>query len=375
MTTQRNLLYAVALRSADGVTATIYKDLIDHFHHAKNVFDASREEIRRVTKGKLALSHLHIEKDALLSTAASILKVHRDENIHIVAYGEKDYPASLKEINIPPSLLYCSSEVPFQGRPIISIVGTRRPTSYGKELTKSFIHELKKYNPIIVSGLAYGIDATAHLAALDCGIPTIAVLAGGVDRVYPSMHANTAQALAKSKGGLVSEYALGVKPSIPHFPARNRIIAGLSEATIVVEAPERSGALITAYYANEFNREVFAFPNHVHAQNAVGCHELIRKNMAHLITKAEDLAYILNWPSSSVEKDTTQEKRTAVPLTSDEKRFFAVLQKNSQARVAVNHMSTLLKCSLEYTSSLALQLELKGVVAIEANHYLLRRSH
>ena len=303
MSTNSDHLYAIALKLAKGIGPVTYKNCIDHFGHAKNVFCASATQKGTPAKINVNFSSLLAEEKALLSAAKNFLEKHKKEGIRVVAYGEETYPRRLAQLHAPPSLLYCSPLAKLDKNRVISIVDTRHPTAYGKEVTKALVCQLKKYNPLIVSGLAYGIDIAAHEAALAYGIPTVAVMPGGHDMIYPALHADIAQKLPQGGGGLLSEYSLGVKPSIHHFPARNRIIAGISDATIVVQAPQKSGALITAYFANECNREVFAVPGPIHAESSAGCHHLIKNHVAHLLTDIDDLAYVMNWShDTSVKK-------------------------------------------------------------------------
>lgn len=372
MSSLKSHLYSVALNLAQGIGPVLYKDLIDHFGNPQNVFQASPSKMTEVLKKKSNLDYLISQEKKLLAKAQEFLAKHQQYNIEVVAYGEANYPLSLSEIYAPPSLLFHTPNVQFHNKHMISIVGTRNPSTYGKAITQELICALKKYNPVIVSGLAHGIDITAHETALEHDIPTIAVMGGGIDSIYPSDHTQTADRMIENKGGLISEHCLGAKPSSHHFPARNRIIAGLCDATIVIEAPEKSGALITAYYANQFNREVFTIPSHIYAKRSVGCHMLIKKHLAHLITDADDVAYMMGWSDTFNAKDVEYKKVQKSHLTSQEEMLMSILDKGAYHKRSTESLSNSLNLSLESTVALALQLEAKGIVEIMGNHCMVK---
>lgn len=371
MSTHSDHLYTIALKLAKGIGSVTYKNCIDRFGHAKNVFCASPSQKTKLPKINVNFASLLAEEKTLLSAAKNLLERHKRQGVRVVAYGEEMYPTRLAQLHAPPSLLYCSLGAELDKHRVVSIVGTRQSTAYGKEVTKALVYQLKKYNPLIVSGLAYGIDIAAHKAALAYDIPTVAVMPGGHDMIYPSLHADIAEKLPQGGGGMLSEYSLGVKPSMHHFPARNRIIAGLSDATIVVEAPKKSGALITAYFAHECNREVFAVPGPIDAESSAGCHHLIKNHVAHLLTHIDDLAYVMNWSHDSSEKNNRKNESLAVALTTQEKVFVQVLH-DSRKTVNMDMLSTALHLPLDTIASLALHLEMKGVIEVMGDSYRLK---
>ena len=244
---------------------------------------------------------LQLASSSLVEEALRIEQQCAQEGIRPLFLLSEEYPASLREIAVPPMVLYVRGAYDLWcDREHISLVGTRRASEYGQKLTRQIVKDLSKVHPplTIVSGLAYGVDIRAHEAALDEGLPTVAVLAHGLDTLYPSAHRRIAEEILRDGGAWVSEYPPGVKPYRQAFVARNRIIAGLSAATIVIEAGERSGSLSTASYAFESGREVFACPGRLTDPLSVGCHQLIEGQRAHLYLGAPSLGKELGWETS-----------------------------------------------------------------------------
>ncbi|MBC7391344.1 MAG: DNA-protecting protein DprA, partial [Opitutaceae bacterium] len=216
------------------------------------------------------------------------------KNISIFGVNDPDYPERLKHIPDAPLFVYWQGKISGDYERSVAIVGTRQATEYGKLATEKIINELADYKPVIVSGFAYGIDIIAHKAALSEGLKTIGVLGGGLGKVYPALHKKYVEPILDN-GALVSEYAYNVDPEQKHFPARNRIVAGMVDAVIVVEAAIGGGALITAELANSYNTDVFAVPGNLSSKYSEGCNELIRKNVAGIYTGVKGFAEMLNW--------------------------------------------------------------------------------
>ena len=249
---------------------------------------------------------LQLASSSLVEEALRIEQQCSQEGIRPLFLLSEEYPASLREIAVPPMVLYVRGAYDLWcDREHISLVGTRRASEYGQKITRQIVKELASIHPplTIVSGLAYGVDIRAHEAALDEGLPTVAVLAHGLDTLYPSAHRRIAEEILRDGGAWVSEYPPGVKPYRQAFVARNRIIAGLSAATIVVEAGERSGSLSTASYALESGREVFACPGRLTDLLSIGCHKLIEEQRAHLYLGAISLGRELGWDASADSSD------------------------------------------------------------------------
>ncbi|MHB9147482.1 MAG: DNA-processing protein DprA [Candidatus Amoebophilus sp.] len=282
--------------------------------------------------------------------------------MQVLSFFDESYPLRLKHIATPSSFLFCQGNMNFSMSKVISIVGTRKATPYGKSFVEKFIAGLREYEEIlVVSGLAYGIDLQAHKMCLRYGLSTVGVLAGGLDKIYPTAHKKVALDML-AHGGLVSETPIGSTLETFQFPQRNRIIAGLADATVVVEADYKSGAIITANFANAYNREVFAVPGNIDATYSVGCNHLIKTQQAHLLTSTDDLAYIMNWQKcSQPNKLIDLNKEKLVGLSQVEQEIVQVL-KLLQKEAYIDEISQQIQLSPSQVSSMLLQLELKNIV-------------
>ena len=281
---------------------------------------------------------------------------------------DDDYPFRLKQCVDSPIMLYAKGNaVNLNAKRIISVVGTRKATDYGKRITETIIEGLSCLDDLlVVSGLAYEIDVVAHKASLKYNVPTIGVLAHGLDRIYPTMHYQISREM-QEKGALLSDFTSGTNPDRDNFPKRNRIIAGLSDATLVVEARKKGGALITADIANSYSRDVFAVPSRLGDQNSEGCNNLIRRNQAALVQSAEDICYLMGWDADSQKNDTKQVE-LFVDLSKDEEELIGIL--SSKEKVSIDLIAMQAKLSIPKIMQLLLQLELKGLVrALPGNQY------
>ena len=284
---------------------------------------------------KLGVRHEHefdkMSREKALNLANLEYKRISPHNIKPLFLMDENYPKALGEIYDPPVILYCIGELGIETNRFVSVVGTRKPSPYGIEFCNKFISDLGDYFPdvAIVSGLAYGIDSAAHRKALDKGLSTIAVVAHGLNMIYPAANRNLAKEILKSGGAIISEYPFGVKPFKPNFLARNRIVAGLSEATIVVESKIKGGAMSTANFAFLYNRDVMALPGRSSDELSSGCNLLIRKNKAHLIETAPDFIDVTGWQPLNIPVSPIQ--RNLFPeLTGDSKRIYEILKNNSE---------------------------------------------
>lgn len=345
----------IALSQSHHLGPILFERLLTRFGSAKAVFQYPPHVLARVPGMDIRRAQAIHRKEAM-AEATTLWKAHESVQIRIIASCEADYPERLKHIYGAPMLLYLRGDVNLNATKIVSIVGTRTATSYGKRAVETLLDGLRKHTPLIVSGLAYGIDIYVHRTALALGFPTLAVLAGGLDRIYPAAHRADAQAMLK-QGGLLSEHALKTQPEAYRFVTRNRIIAGISDATIVVEAGEKSGALITARYANDYNREVFAVAGDIHAPYSVGCHQLIKTHQAHLLTRSSDLTDALRW--SEPASRPAPSLRQLSGLTAEENR---IVQAIGQRPIHIDTLSTQTKMPAYQVSAMLLQLELKQIV-------------
>lgn len=290
------------------------------------------------------------------------LKYTEKNQIQCITLNEAAYPSRLRECEDAPLALFYRGNAPLNALRIVSIVGTRHATAYGADLCLSFIQELKEQCPdvLIVSGLAYGIDIHAHRAALQNGFPTIGVLAHGLDRIYPAAHRKTAIDMM-DHGGLLTEFMSGTNPDRQNFVKRNRIVAGMSDATIVVESAVKGGALITAELAESYHRDCFAFPGRTKDLYSAGCNELIKNNRASLILSAEDFVNAMGWNLSSTPSSKTIQRELFPDLNEEEKNIVQVLQRNPDG-IQINILVVETNIPINRMSALLFELEMKGVV-------------
>jgi DNA processing protein len=283
-----------------------------------------------------------------------------DEQVKLLFYLDADFPKRLRQVIDSPTLLYVRGKIDFENEKSIAIVGTRNATSYGKERVEELITGLVLHQALIVSGLAYGIDILAHKSAEKNGLPTVAVMGSGIDIIYPSAHTEVARRI-QNNGGIVTENPFGTKPDAHNFPARNRIIAALCDALIVVEAAEKGGALITANIANTYNKDIFAFPGGVDQPYSMGCNNLIKSNRANLITSVKDLEYIMNWEPNAA--DTKKKAKVRLELSAFDAQERSVLEVlYEKSHMLVDELSWKSQLPMGILATTLLGLEFKGVI-------------
>ncbi len=301
------MLSLLSLLSIRGVGSIRARHLIEAFGSAEAVLDASDSELLQAGNiGQIVIEGRH--NPMLRSNAEREIKFIEQNHIRPLIYGQEGYPKRLLDCPDAPSLLFQLGDTPLDEKHIVSIVGTRRCTQYGRDIVQRFVQDLHEAVPdvIIVSGLALGIDVESHRAALSNNARTIGVVAHGLDRIYPSQHRNVAREIIQNHGSILTEYTSGTEPERGNFLARNRIIAGLSDALIVAESQATGGSLVSAAIALDYNREVFAFPGRVGDSRSEGCNRLIRLNRAGLITCAQDFIEAMNWNASNPQKKSIQ---------------------------------------------------------------------
>ncbi|WP_316815569.1 DNA-processing protein DprA [Pedobacter nyackensis] len=318
-----SLIYKIALTLIKSVGHAHAINLLNHFGSPEAIFKAKAADLMKVKGIGTVISSLILDSNALAEAEKhlSFIKKHR---IQVLFYTDREYPQRLKQCCDAPVLLYYKGKADLNHSRIISVVGTRRATAYGRQLCQQLAETLASYNVIIVSGLAYGIDVAVHRESLQYHIPTIGVMAHGLDRIYPPLHKPVAQKMVLN-GGLLTEFLPGTNPDKENFPKRNRIIAGLADATVVVEATAKGGALITADIANSYNRDVYAFPGRTNDPCSEGCNFLIKTHRAALINHARDLLYYLGWDDVLPEKESIQ-TRLPISLSKEEQKIIAVLE-------------------------------------------------
>lgn len=362
-------LSMLTLSCLDGLTNSKAHQLLEEYGTAEAALsdDAPSFSFWRVLKQ---------DRAAMLAARARAeqeLEFCEKHQISVLPISSKSYPRVLKSRPLKdlPLQLFFRGNVTLQERHILSIVGTRRITEYGKQLCESFIEELSRYVPdlLVVSGLAYGVDIHAHRACLSCNLPTVAVLAHGLDRIYPPLHRETAVEITEH-GGLLTEYMSGTVPDKGNFVRRNRIVAGMSHATLVIESANRGGALITAGIANTFAATVFAVPGRVTDLYSAGCNKLISENAAMAVTSGKEVAVKMGWASSSdkVEKGRSAEPQLFTVLTEKQEQVMAVIRQNDTVSRDGLCMATGL--SIQEVNDVLFDLEDYGMIAVvPGNNY------
>lgn len=350
------IFYLLALQKVENIGDVVAKKLIATFGSAKAVFKAKSAEIRSIEGiGDCRIKNLR-SKTAFTQAEAEMIFIEKNY-ITPISYLDVNYPKKLQHCGDGPILLFQKGAIDLTNRKVISIVGTRQITLYGIDFCQKLIHDLAPLNPVIVSGFAYGVDIVAHKAALEHNLQTVGVLAHGLNQIYPKTHKRYMSAM-ENNGGFLTEFWSSSNPERENFVKRNRIVAGMSEATIVIESAEKGGSLITANLANDYNRDVFAVPGRCTDKYSVGCNNLIKSQKAHLLTHAADLIYILNWELQS--KKPAVQKQLFITLEPEEQLVADYLQINGKQLLDI----IAIECGLPIykTSSLLLNMELKGVV-------------
>lgn len=303
-----DLIYIIMLARMKGIGAIRAKVLIDTFGSARNVLEADAKTLEKIPY--VGHSILEQRKEAnIRQRAEQELEFNQAHHIQTLIYGQEGYPKRLLDCPDAPALLQFLGNANLESKHILSIVGTRNCTQYGRDMVTDLVSQLKEAVPdlLIVSGLALGIDVVSHKAALANNIPTIGVVAHGLDRIYPSIHRYIASQMVAQGGGIITEYFTGTEPERGNFLARNRIIAGLCDAVLVAESKDSGGSLVTASIALDYNREVFAFPGRANDDRSKGCNRLIRLNRAGLVSCAQDLLEGMGWGNISSNHSAIQQ--------------------------------------------------------------------
>jgi DNA processing protein len=352
-----SLIHKIALTLIKGVGTVTAKNLLGKFGSAEAVFAAEHSQLMGIEGIGSVIAGYILGTDAL-AAAAEQLKFLQKYKIKVLFYTDKDYPNRLKDCFDAPVLLYYSGTADLNHPRIVSIVGTRKATPYGLSLCAQLAEVLQKYDVLVVSGLAYGIDVAAHKESLRYQIPTVGILGHGLDRLYPAIHKKVAQEMLKN-GGLLTEFPPGTMPDKENFPKRNRIIAGLADVVIVVEAAGKGGALITAEIANSYNRDVFAFPGRTTDEYSVGCNFLIKTNRAALISQAKDLAYYMGWEMAV---QAAVPRQTHIPIGLSVPEADIVAQLTATASLRVDELAIRTGIQQSKLAFYLLELEMKGII-------------
>ena len=351
------LKYKIGLSLIPGVGDVVAKKLIAYCGGAEAVFREKKSSLLKIPGVGTSLANAILSQKVLNRAEREIAFIQKN-NIQALFYLDEKYPKRLKYCDDGPVMLYCKGQMDLNAQKIVSIVGTRQASDYGKKICVNIVEELVTHNVLVVSGLAYGIDICAHKAALKNNLQTIGVVAHGLDRLYPSLHTSVAEKM-QDNGGLVTEFLSKTNPDRENFPQRNRIIAGLADAVIVVETRMRGGALITAEIANSYSRDVFAVPGRLNDPYSKGCNWFIKINKAALLQSVKDLEYLMGWETKEGKKQSRQ-KKMFVELNSDEKVLVDII--TDDGSLAIDLLCLKSKMSTSKVASTLLNLEFSGVI-------------
>ena len=351
-------LSLLALHFISGLGDYLIRQLVSYCGSADKVFHTPKGKLLKIP-GIGDVTADTIIKGKPFANAEKEMRKAEQENVQLIFHIDKNYPARLKAIDDSPTLLYVKGNINFENPKSVGIVGTRRSTDYGKQCIDELMNGLAAHGALVISGLAYGVDIQAHKQALHHNLPTVGVLGSGLDVIYPSVHYEVARKM-QINGGILSEHPFGTKPDAHNFPQRNRIIAALVDALVVIEAGETGGALITANIADSYNKDVFAFPGNIGQSYSQGCNNLIKSNKANLITSVKDLEYMMNWDFDT--KPST--KKTNFNLddyAGTEKSVLSTLIQHD-GMLLIDELSWKTNISVSELASILLNLEFQGAV-------------
>ncbi len=353
------LLYQLALTEVPNIGWVHAKILAQEFGSAERIFKAKQQLLEKLEGiGEIRARSLKAFTD--FSKAEEELKFVEKYKIKPLFLNDKNYPQRLLNCYDSPTLLFYKGDADLNASKIIAIIGTRNHTDYGKHQTEKLVKELSSQNILVVSGMAFGIDAFAHKASLKNELTTVGVLAHGLDQIYPPDHSTLAKDMLKHGGGLLTEFRSNTKPDKHNFPTRNRIVAGMSDAVVVMETGEKGGSMITAELANGYNKDVFALPGKVTDNKSAGCNFLIRNNKAMLLTDAEELIEVMGWEDKSQKTKSKSQRELFIELSKEEKIIVDIL--NEKETVHIDEIN--LRSGLNTSASAAaiLNLELQNVI-------------
>lgn len=351
------LLYQIALTLIPGVGDINAKRLVAYCGGVEAVFTERKQALLKIPGIGEATVNSLVSHNAFPRAEKEVEFVEK-YNIQHFFFLDQTYPMRLKQCVDSPLMLYYKGNADLNQQRIVSIVGTRRATGYGKRICNELVEGLASLGVLITSGLAYGIDTSAHKAALDAGLPTVAVLGHGLDRIYPQLNKPLAGRMVQ-QGGLLTEFLSETNPDRENFPKRNRIVAGIADATIVIEAGVKGGALITAEIANSYNRDVFAVPGRIGDEFSAGCNNLIRTNRAALVQSAGDVKYIMNWDAPHALVSPVQ-RELFISLSADEENLLSILKQRGDCGIDMLCQETQLMPTK--VASALLNLEFEGIV-------------
>jgi DNA processing protein len=353
---EENLKYEIAVTLIPGVGDVLAKNLVSYCGSVEAVFRQKKAHLLKIPDIGPVVAE-SIVKHRVFERAEQEVEFIRRHSITPLFYLSDAYPFRLRHCYDAPVMLYYKGNADLNTRKVLAVVGTRNATEYGKSFCEELIHDLEGSGVMVVSGLAYGIDVHAHKCALRYSLPTVGVVGHGLDRIYPAVNKPVAAKMT-THGGILTEFMSGTRPNAENFPARNRIVAGMVDAVVIIEAALRGGALITAEIANSYSKDVFAVPGRTTDIYSQGCNWLVRTNRAGLITSAKDLEHSLGWQKEEVRKAAVQ-KPLFADLTAEESLLMQLLEKEA---MGVDRLSVQSGMPVSRTLSLLLGLEFQGLV-------------
>lgn len=358
-------LYKIAINMIPHVGAVTARTLISYCGDVEQVFKSKKSELVKIPGIGETLTHF-IQEKKVLENAEKEERFVADNKIELLFYLDENYPQRLKNYDDSPVTLFYKGNAPLNVPKTIGVIGTRKPTPRGRDICKEIIQELKEHNPLVISGLAMGIDVTAHTEAMDCGLMTIGVMGCGFNYIYPPQHKEIAEKMI-AQGGLLTEFISHYRPIPENFPMRNRIVAALSDALLVVESGRGGGSMITAQYANDYNKDVFAVPGRTNDIYSAGCNYLIKNNLASLVESAEDILKSMMWDGGKVKK---AQKQLVWELTPEEQTIANALQ--TKEFIHIEELLIITELSNSRLAPVLLEMELKGVIkAMPGKRYTL----
>ncbi len=356
-TLDKQHIYQIGLGIIEGIGPVSARKLVAYCGGVEAVFKEKRKNLERIPGIGPTLAG-RISEARVLDRAEKEWNFMQQNDIRSAFYLDAHYPARLRECEDGPLTLYWKGRMDLDQKKVVSLIGTRKATAYGLRKCREFMEELVPHQPLIISGLAYGIDIAAHREALKCGLSTVAVMGHGLDRIYPSAHRKVASEMLE-KGGLVTEFISKTKPDRENFPRRNRIIAGLSDAVVVVESGIKGGSIITANLAISYHRDVFAVPGRLGDPLSAGCNRLIKTHKAALLESIADMEYLLNWDKTP-DCDPSPRLLKPIPGNAMEEKLFDYLHQHQET-----HLETLceyLQLSVSELMAWLLELEFREKV-------------
>jgi len=358
---QEEILYTIALTQIPAVGCIVAQRLLTMYGSAKQIFKEKTNHLPQFERiSPTIATNIKSNKDAAIRFAEKELKFIEEQRINVFIKTDDAFPSRLKSCVDAPVLLYGKGNMNLNPKHSVSIVGTRRLTDYGKRMTQQIVEDLSTYNGIqIISGLAAGIDTIAHVSALREGLSTIGVLGHGLQMLYPASNRNLADSMLE-KGGLLTEFTSNDAGEGHHFPRRNRIIAGLADAIVIVEAYQKGGALITANIGFSYNRDVFTLPGRVGDKASAGCNDLIKFNKAALISSGHDIVEMMMWNENSYPNQREKQKKLPLNLNQEETLIIEALQKNET--LDIDELSTITELNINALSKTLLNLEFEGYI-------------